>query len=91
MTPFLSRANDGLAQLRKSLDNTDLATLEEQVGYLRQAAEAISATGIVECAKRVEIAVASKNTDDVMHSLLLLEGEITRLNQQTVVTSFRAG
>ena len=91
MKPFLSRANDGLAQLRKSLDNTDLATLEEQVGYLRQAAEAISATGIVECAKRVEIAVASKNTDDVMHSLLLLEGEITRLNQQTVVTSFRAG
>ena len=87
MKPFLAQASEGLLELRKSVDAVDLNKLELQVRNLREAAEAISASGVVESARRVELAIQSKNPDDVTHGLLLLEGEITRLHQTTTVTS----
>ena len=88
MKPFIEEANEGLVRLRKAVEKADLASLQVQVSLLREAAEAIDATGVIECAKRVQKAAISKNADEVTHSLLLLEGEITRLNQQTIVTSY---
>ena len=87
MRPFLAQANEGLAALRKSVDEVDLNLLEEQVRTLREAAEVISASGVVESAKRVELAIQAKKPDAVTHGLLLLEGEITRLKQSTTVTT----
>ena len=91
MKPFLARANDGLLELRKSVESADLKTLEEQVKHLKAAAESIFAAGVVDGAKRVQLAIESKNIDAVTHSLLLLEGEITRLQQsETVTTTYTA-
>lgn len=87
MAPFIAQANEGLFELRKSVEAVDLDRLGEQIRNLREAAEIISATGVVESAKRVELAIQSKKTDAVTHGLLLLEGEITRLQQSTTVTT----
>lgn len=87
MQPFLAQASEGLLELRKSVEAVDLNQLEQQVRNLREAAEIISATGVVESAKRVELAIQSKKPDEVTHGLLLLEGEITRLHQSTTVTT----
>ncbi len=82
-TKFFAMAPTCLAHMRQQVKRADLATLSAEVEDLRFAAQKINASGVANCAQRVQAAADAMNSDEVLHSLLLLEGEITRLHMQS--------
>ena len=89
-TKFFAMAPTCLAHLRQQVKRADLTTLSAEVKDLRFAAQEINANGVANCAQRVQIAADAMNADEVLHGLLLLEGEITRLHMQSKAHDYSA-
>ena len=89
-TKFFAMAPTCLAHLRQQVKRADLTTLSAEVKDLRFAAQEINANGVANCAQRVQIAADAMNADEVLHGLLLLEGEITRLHMQSKTHDYSA-
>ena len=81
-TKFFAMAPGYLVHLRQQVQRADLQTVGDEVQELKLAAQDINAEGVAVCAQRVQTAVAANNSNEVLHGLLMLEGEITRLQMQ---------
>ena len=84
---FLQLAPERLQRVRLAAEAGDLSTLAVEIRKINSTAVAIAATGLGECARRVEKAAEDQDFAELRQSLAALEREVHHLRHQAPVSA----